>query len=403
MKIISGGVTAARGFKAAGTHCGIRKNHSKKDLALILSACEASAAGVYTTNLVKGAPVQVTRAHIAADGKLRAIVCNSGNANTCCADGIIKAERMCSIVAHRTGVAPSDVAVASTGVIGQPLPIEPIEEAMEGLVGQLTSDGSSDAALAIMTTDTVKKEIAVEFTLGGKTCRMGGIAKGSGMIHPNMATMLVFITTDAAVPSETLQKLLSADVKDTFNMVSVDGDTSTSDMVIVMANGMAENGPLSAQDETELAAALRAVTGYLCKMIASDGEGATKLLECRVSGAFTDADARIAAKAVIGSSLLKAAMFGADANWGRVLCAVGYSGANVDVDKVDVSFESKAGSVEVCRMGRGVEFSEEIAKQVLSEKEIAIVIGLNSGEGCATAWGCDLTYDYVRINGDYRT
>ncbi|MBE6937559.1 MAG: bifunctional glutamate N-acetyltransferase/amino-acid acetyltransferase ArgJ [Ruminococcaceae bacterium] len=403
MKIISGGVTAARGFKAAGTHCGIRKNHSKKDLALILSACEASAAGVYTTNLVKGAPVQVTRAHIAADGKLRAIVCNSGNANTCCADGIIKAERMCSIVAHRTGVAPSDVAVASTGVIGQPLPIEPIEEAMEGLVGQLTSDGSSDAALAIMTTDTVKKEIAVEFTLGGKTCRMGGIAKGSGMIHPNMATMLVFITTDAAVPSETLQKLLSADVKDTFNMVSVDGDTSTSDMVIVMANGMAENGPLSAQDETELAAALRAVTGYLCKMIASDGEGATKLLECRVSGAFTDADARIAAKSVIGSSLLKAAMFGADANWGRVLCAVGYSGANVDVDKVDVSFESKAGSVEVCRMGRGIEFSEEIAKQVLSEKEIAIVIGLNSGEGCATAWGCDLTYDYVRINGDYRT
>ncbi len=403
MKIISGGVTAARGFKAAGTHCGIRKNHSKKDLALILSACEASAAGVYTTNLVKGAPVQVTRAHIAADGKLRAIVCNSGNANTCCADGIIKAERMCSIVAHRTGVAPSDVAVASTGVIGQPLPIEPIEEAMEGLVGQLTSDGSSDAALAIMTTDTVKKEIAVEFTLGGKTCRMGGIAKGSGMIHPNMATMLVFITTDAAVPSETLQKLLSADVKDTFNMVSVDGDTSTSDMVIVMANGMAENGPLSAQDETELAAALRAVTGYLCKMIASDGEGATKLLECRVSGAFTDADARIAAKSVICSSLLKAAMFGADANWGRVLCAVGYSGANVDVDKVDVSFESKAGSVEVCRMGRGVEFSEEIAKQVLSEKEIAIVIGLNSGEGCATAWGCDLTYDYVRINGDYRT
>ena len=403
MKIISGGVTAARGFKAAGTHCGIRKNHSKKDLALILSACEASAAGVYTTNLVKGAPVQVTRAHIAADGKLRAIVCNSGNANTCCADGIIKAERMCSIVAHRTGVAPSDVAVASTGVIGQPLPIEPIEEAMEGLVGQLTSDGSSDAALAIMTTDTVKKEIAVEFTLGGKTCRMGGIAKGSGMIHPNMATMLVFITTDAAVPSETLQKLLSADVKDTFNMVSVDGDTSTSDMVIVMANGMAENGPLSAQDETELAAALRAVTGYLCKMIASDGEGATKLLECRVSGAFTDADARIAAKSVIGSSLLKAAMFGADANWGRVLCAVGYSGANVDVDKVDVSFESKAGSVEVCRMGRGDEFSEEIAKQVLSEKEIAIVIGLNSGEGCATAWGCDLTYDYVRINGDYRT
>ena len=403
MKIISGGVTAAKGFTAAGVHCGIRKNHSKKDLALIVSSREASAAGVYTTNLVKGAPVQVTMRHIREGGKLRAVICNSGNANTCCADGIEKAEMMCRLVSDRLGVSSDEIAVASTGVIGQTLPIEPIENAMDGLFAELSEDGSENAALAIMTTDTVKKEIAVEFSLGGKTCRMGGIAKGSGMIHPNMATMLVFITTDAAVPAETLQKILSADIRNTFNMVSVDGDTSTSDMVIVMANGMAENGALSAEDEAELTAALRAVTGYLCKMIASDGEGATKLLECRITGAYTEADARIAAKSVIGSSLLKAAMFGADANWGRVLCAVGYSGANVDVDKVDVSFESVAGSIEVCRMGRGVDFSEELAKKILSEKEIAIVIGLNSGEGSATAWGCDLTYDYVRINGDYRT
>ena len=403
MKIISGGVTAANGFTAAGVHCGIRRNHSKKDLALIASSCEANAAGVYTTNLVKGAPVQVTRKHICEGGKLRAVICNSGNANTCTSDGIEKAEMMCRLVSDRMGVSANEIAVASTGVIGQTLPIEPIEAAMDQLFSELSEEGSESAALAIMTTDTVKKEIAVEFTLGGKTCRMGGIAKGSGMIHPNMATMLVFITTDAAVPSATLQKILSADIKNTFNMVSVDGDTSTSDMVIVMANGMAGNGELSAEDEAEFTAALRAVTGYLCKMIAADGEGATKLLECRVSGAFTEADARIAAKSVIGSSLLKAAMFGADANWGRVLCAVGYSGANVDVDKVDVSFESAAGSIEVCRMGRGIDFSEEIAKKVLSEKEIAIVIGLNSGEGSATAWGCDLTYDYVRINGDYRT
>ncbi|MBQ1955827.1 MAG: bifunctional glutamate N-acetyltransferase/amino-acid acetyltransferase ArgJ [Clostridia bacterium] len=403
MKIISGGVTAAKGFSAAGVHCGIRKNHSKKDLALIVSSCEASAAGVYTTNLVKGAPVQVTRKHICEGGKLRAVICNSGNANTCTSDGIEKAEMMCRLVSDRLGVSSDEIAVASTGVIGQTLPIEPIENAMDVLFAELDEEGSENAALAIMTTDTVKKEIAVEFTLGGKVCRMGGIAKGSGMIHPNMATMLVFITTDAAVPSATLQKILSADIRNTFNMVSVDGDTSTSDMVIVMANGMAENGDLSAEDEAELTAALRAVTGYLCKMIAADGEGATKLLECRISGAFTEADARIAAKSVIGSSLLKAAMFGADANWGRVLCAVGYSGANVDVDKVDVSFESAAGTIEVCRAGRGIDFSEELAKKILSEKEIAIVIGLNSGEGSATAWGCDLTYDYVRINGDYRT
>ncbi|MBR6772694.1 MAG: bifunctional glutamate N-acetyltransferase/amino-acid acetyltransferase ArgJ [Clostridia bacterium] len=403
MKIISGGVTAAKGFTAAGVHCGIRKNHSKKDLALIVSSADAAAAGVYTTNLVKGAPVQVTSKHIREGGKLRAVICNSGNANTCTSDGIEKAEMMCRLVSDRLGVSSDEIAVASTGVIGQTLPIEPIENAMDGLFAELSEDGSENAALAIMTTDTVKKEIAVEFTLGGKTCRMGGIAKGSGMIHPNMATMLVFITTDAEVPSETLQRILSADIRNTFNMVSVDGDTSTSDMVIVLANGMAENGCLTAEDEAELTAALRAVTGYLCKMIAADGEGATKLLECRVSGAFTEADARIAAKSVIGSSLLKAAMFGADANWGRVLCAVGYSGANVDVDRVDVSFESAAGTIEVCRAGRGVDFSEELAKKILSEKEIAIVIGLNSGDGCATAWGCDLTYDYVRINGDYRT
>ena len=404
MNIIEGGVCAAKGFSAAGVHCGIRRNKRKRDLALIYSEVPASAAAVYTTNLVKGAPLEVTKNHI-SDGIAQAVICNSGNANTCNADGVEIAEKMSDLIAKSLAVRPCDVVVASTGVIGQRLDITPIAVGIPLLVSELaaTPEASVHAAEGIMTTDTVLKEIAVEFTVGGKTCRMGGIAKGSGMIHPNMATMLVFITTDAAVPSATLQKILSADIKNTFNMVSVDGDTSTSDMVIVMANGMAGNGELSAEDEAEFTAALRAVTGYLCKMIAADGEGATKLLECRVSGAFTEADARIAAKSFIGSSLLKAAMFGADANWGRVLCAVGYSGANVDVDKVDVSFESAAGSIEVCRMGRGIDFSEEIAKKVLSEKEIAIVIGLNSGEGSATAWGCDLTYDYVRINGDYRT
>ena len=404
MKMISGGVTAATGFKANGVHCGIRKNHAKKDLALIVSRTKASAAAVYTTNLVKGAPLLVTKANI-ADGKAQAIICNSGNANTCNANGIEIAEKMCELVSASTGIEPKDVVVASTGVIGQPLCIDPIANAMENLTAGLRENGGADAAQAIMTTDTVPKEVAVEFTLGGKVCRMGGIAKGSGMIHPNMATMLVFITTDAAISAEMLQKALSCDITKTFNMLSIDGDTSTNDMVIVLANGMAGNEEITSEgaDFTVFMEALNTLTIQLCRMIAGDGEGATKLLECIATGADTEEAAKIAAKSVICSSLLKAAMFGADANWGRVLCAIGYSGADVDVSKIGVSFRSAAGEIEVCRNGAGVPFSEEIAKEILLEKEIESLISLGDGSFGATAWGCDLTYDYVKINGDYRT
>ena len=404
MNIIQGGVCAATGFKANGVHCGIRKNHSKKDLALIVSEVPASAASVYTTNLVKGAPLTVTKNHI-ADGIAQAVICNSGNANTCNANGIEIAEAMCVLVEKATGVKASDVVVASTGVIGQPLNLEPIAGGMDALVAGLSVDGGEAAAEGIMTTDTVMKEIAVEFTAGGKICRIGGIAKGSGMIHPNMATMLVFITTDCAISPAMLQKALSGDISNTFNMVSVDGDTSTNDMVTVLANGMAGNKKITAEGEdfSAFMAALNTVTVDLCRKIAGDGEGATKLLECCVTGGRDEKNAKIVAKSVICSNLLKAAMFGADANWGRVLCAIGYSGAEVDVNKVAVSFESKAGRVDVCVDGAGIPFSEELAKQVLLEKEIDILVSLGDGDAAATAWGCDLTYDYVKINGDYRT
>ncbi len=404
MKLIEGGVCAAKGFTANGIHCGIRKNHSKRDLALILSAVPASAAAVYTTNLVKGAPLTVTKNHI-ANGIAQAVICNSGNANTCNANGIEIAEAMSDLVAGQLNIAASDVVVASTGVIGQPLSIDPIAAGMEELVNGLSADGGKAAAEAIMTTDTVMKEVAVEFEVGGKVSRIGGIAKGSGMIHPNMATMLVFLTTDCAIAPDMLQKALSGDIANTFNMVSVDGDTSTNDMVTVLANGLAGNETITAEGEdfTTFMKALNTVTIALCRKIAGDGEGATKLLECKVTGAGDLATAKTVAKSVICSSLLKAAMFGADANWGRVLCAIGYSGAAVDVDKVDVSFRSKAGTVDVCKNGAGIPFSEEIAKQVLLEKEIEILVELNSGEIASTAWGCDLTYDYVKINGDYRT
>ena len=404
MKIIQGGVCAATGFKANGIHCGIRRNHSKKDLALIVSDVPASAASVYTTNLVKGAPLTVTKNNI-ADGIAQAVICNSGNANTCNANGIEIAEAMCELVAKATGVKATDVVVASTGVIGQPLNLEPIANGMDELVAGLSTEGGEAAAVGIMTTDTVKKEIAVEFTVGGKVCHIGGIAKGSGMIHPNMATMLVFITTDCAIAPNMLQKALSGDITNTFNMVSVDGDTSTNDMVTVLANGLAGNEEITAEGEdfTTFMQALNTVTVDLCRKIAGDGEGATKLLECRVTGGKDEKNAKIVAKSVICSSLLKAAMFGADANWGRVLCAIGYSGADVDVNKVAVSFESKGGRIDVCVNGAGIPFSEETAKQVLLEKEIDIIITLGDGEASATAWGCDLTYDYVKINGDYRT
>jgi len=404
MKHIDGGVCAATGFTAGGIHCGIRKNRSKKDLALIVSAAPAATAAVYTQNLVKGAPLTVTKDHI-ADGYARAIICNSGNANTCNADGIAVAEKMSALAADALGIAPTDVVVASTGVIGQPLDITPIQNGISALVDSLSDNGSDAAAEGIMTTDTVKKEVAVEFIVGGKTCRMGGIAKGSGMIHPHMATMLVFITTDCAIAPAMLQKALSSDITNTFNMISVDGDTSTNDMVTVLANGMAGNDEITAEGEDYAAfmEALNTVTVALCRRIAADGEGATKLLECIVSGAADADTAKTVAKSVICSSLLKAAMFGADANWGRVLCAIGYSGAKVDVNKVDVAFRSAKGTVPVCRSGAGIPFSEEIAKEILLEKNIDILIELNSGDATATAWGCDLTYDYVKINGDYRT
>lgn len=404
MKQIEGGVCAAAGFKAAGVHCGIRKNQTKRDLGLIVSDCKASAAAVYTTNLVKGAPLLVTKEHL-ADGTAQAILCNSGNANTCNADGPQIANAMCQLAADQLGLAPEDVAIASTGVIGQPLNLEVIQAGMAPLAADLAYHNSLHAATAIMTTDTIPKEVAVEFELDGKVCHLGGIAKGSGMIHPNMATMLVFLTTDAAISSELLQKALSTDVQSTFNMVSVDGDTSTNDMVIVLANGMAGNTLITqgGEDFAVFMKALNTVTMQLCKMLAGDGEGATHLLECKVSGAADLATARTVAKSVICSSLVKAAIFGADANWGRILCAIGYSGADVNVQAVDVAFVSKSGCIEVCKAGAGIPFSEEKAKQILLEHEIEIQVELNSGSAESTAWGCDLTYDYVKINGDYRT
>ena len=404
MKIIQGGVCAAKGFKANGVHCGIRKNRTKKDLALIVSQVPAAAAAVYTTNLVKGAPLTVTKQNI-ADGIAQAVICNSGNANTCNANGIEIAQGMCALVQQYTGIDAKNVVVASTGVIGQPLDLTPIAAGMAELASGVSEEGGAGAAEAIMTTDTVAKEIAVEFTVGGKVCRMGGIAKGSGMIHPNMATMLVFITTDCAISPEMLNKALSSDIANTFNMLSIDGDTSTNDMVSVLANGLAGNPEITAEGEdfSVFMQALNTINVYLCRKIAGDGEGATKLLECIVTGADDQENAKIVAKSVICSSLLKAAMFGADANWGRVLCAIGYSGAKVDVTKIDVSFCSAKGQILVCKDGAGVPFSEEVAKEILLEKDIEILISLGDGSFGASAWGCDLTYDYVKINGDYRT
>ena len=404
MKFISGGVCAAKGFCANGIHCGIRKNRTKRDLYLIMCDVPATAAAVYTTNLVKGAPLVVTKKHL-ENNTAQAIICNSGNANTCNANGIEIAEKMCNALSTKIGINPNDIVVASTGVIGQPLDIAPIVNGIPSLVDGLSKDGGECAAEGIMTTDTIKKEVAVEFQIGEKICRMGGIAKGSGMIHPNMATMLVFITTDVKISGEMLQKALRSDITNTFNMLSIDGDTSTNDMVVVLANGLADNKEITADNEdyAVFMKALNTLTVGLCRLIAADGEGATKLLECKVSGADTLKNAKTVAKSVVCSSLLKAAMFGADANWGRVLCAIGYSGANVDVNKVGVYFKSKKGTIEVCKNGAGVDFSEEKAKEILLEKEIEILVTLDSGDYCSTAWGCDLTYDYVKINGDYRT
>ena len=400
--IIEGGVTAAKGFQASGIHCGIRKNRSKADLALIYSDVPCAAAAVYTQNLVKGAPIAVTKRNI-ANGMARAVICNSGNANTCNADGEEKAQKMCDLIAAELHIDPSDVIVASTGVIGQVLPIEPIANSVKTLAEALSTTGSNDAAKAIMTTDTVEKEYALEVELDGKTVTIGGITKGSGMIHPNMATMLGFLTTDASITL--LNEALHTAIEDTFNMVSVDGDTSTNDMVSVMASGLAENQTITEKnhDYKLFTQALTEVCAVLSRKIAKDGEGATRLLECAVTGAKTKEDARTVAKSVICSNLLKCAIFGADANWGRVLCAIGYSGANVDINGVDVAFESKQGRIEVCKNGAGLPFDEDIAKKILLEDDIVVAVTLHEGSECATAYGCDLTYDYVKINGDYRT
>ena len=404
MKMIEGGVTAAQGFVAGGIHCGVRKNKSKPDLAMIYSEAPCAAAAVYTQNLVKGAPILVTQKNI-ADGTAKAVICNSGNANTCNADGEEKAQAMCDLTAQALGIAPQDVVVASTGVIGQVLPIEPIAAGVPELVKALSADGSHAAATAIMTTDTIAKEAAAEVEIGGKTVKVGGISKGSGMIHPNMATMLCFVTTDCAISPAMLDKAIHQVTEKTFNMISVDGDTSTNDTFAILANGAAGNPEITAPgpDYDAFAEALEAVCRQLSKLMAGDGEGATKLLVCRVDGAMDLSMARTVSKSVICSTLFKAAMFGADANWGRVLCAIGYSGAAVDVNKIDVSFRSAKGQVDVCQNGAGVPFSEEEASQVLSEHEIEILVHLHLGEASAEAYGCDLTYDYVKINGDYRT
>ena len=404
IKFTDGGVTAPKGFTANGIHCGIRKSKDKKDLALIFCEKECDTAAVYTQNLVCGAPITVTKNNI-SDGKARAVVCNSGIANTCNADGIEKAEGMCEIAANALGISKSDIIVASTGVIGQPLDLEPVKNGINELVSGLNKNGSDSAANAIMTTDTVKKEFACEFTLGGKPCHIGAISKGSGMIHPNMATMLAFITTDANISSEMLKASLLEVVADSFNMLSVDGDTSTNDTVAILASGLCENERITEKndDYRTFTLALSSICEKLVKLMAKDGEGATKLVECVVTGASDVKTAKTCAKAVICSSLVKAAMFGSDANWGRILCALGYSGVDIDVHRVDVKFSSDGGEIEVCKDGSGIDFSEELAKKVLSCDEVYILVDLKSGASCATAYGCDLTYDYVKINGDYRT
>ena len=405
-QVIQGGVCAAKGFKANGLNCGLNPNKEKYDLGMVVSDTICDAAAVYTTNKVKGAPILVTKANLeATGGKAKAVIVNSKNANTCNFDGVEKAQKMCQLAADVLGIAPEEVIVASTGVIGQILPIEPIANHIEELAEGLCYDGNQKAAYAIMTTDTVMKEYAVRFTIDGKECTIGGMAKGSGMIHPNMATTLNFITTDVAISPELLQKSLKDIVKVTYNCLSVDGDTSTNDMVSVMANGVAENARIDAEDENYaiFSAALYEVLMNLTKMLAKDGEGATKMLECTCAGAPDLDTAIIVAKSVIRSPLFKCAMFGEDANWGRVLCAIGYAEAEFDINKVDVALASEKGSMNVCKNGAGVEFSEEFAKVVLSADEIYININLNQGDTTAKAWGCDLTYDYVKINGDYRS
>ena len=407
MKQIPGGVTAPKGFRAWGVHCGVKsKKADKKDLALILSDQECAAAAVYTMNRVKAAPLYVTMEHL-EDGTAWGVAANSGNANACCPMSHEYAEEMARLAARATGRAPADFVVASTGVIGQTLNIAAIRAGMPEAAAGLTAgpEGSDAAARAIMTTDTVKKELALACSIGGRTVTLGAIAKGSGMIHPNMGTMLCFVTTDCAITREMLSEALREVVPRTFNRVTVDGDTSTNDMCLALANGMAGNPLIEWKDEDYSAflAALEELCRQLARSIAGDGEGASKLVTCRMTGARSEESAERLAKAVVGSSLVKAAMFGSDANWGRVLCAMGYSKAPFRPEHVDVTFQSQAGSVPVCRQGDGLPFDEDAAKRILSEKEVVILVDLHEGDEAAECWGCDLTYDYVKINGDYRT
>ncbi len=401
---IQGGVCAPKGFKAGGVHCGIRKNKTKKDLALILSEAECSTAATYTTNKVKGAPLVVSKENL-KNGKSRAVICNSGNANTCCPNGEWLAKEVCRLTGEALSIDPTDVIVSSTGVIGQEMEIEPFEKGIPEVVAALKENGSEDAAEGIMTTDTIKKEIAIEFSIGGKVCRIGAIAKGSGMINPNMATMLCFITSDVNITPKMLQKALSDVVSATFNQVSVDGDTSTNDSVFVMANGLSENKLIESEngDYAAFCSALLKVCTQMSRLIAKDGEGATKLIECTVCGAPDLKTARKVSKSVISSSLFKAAMFGADANWGRILCAIGYTEGDFDISKTEVAISSQYGEITVCKDAKHNPYSEDEAAEILKADEITIFADLKQGNSKATAWGCDLTYDYVKINGDYRT
>lgn len=414
-KIIDEGVCAPKGFKANGVYCGIKKSANaeqnlnsphKNDLGMIVSDEICTCAAVYTTNKVKGAPILVTKSNLEkTSNHAKAVIVNSKNANTCNADGVEKASRMCELAAEALGIDDCQVVVASTGVIGQILPIEPIEKGIKPLVDGLSYTGNEEAATAIMTTDTIKKEYAVEFSVNGKTCRVGGMAKGSGMIHPNMATTLNFITSDVNISAKMLQVALDDIVKVTYNCLSIDGDTSTNDMVSVMANGLAGNDEIISEGEefSSFKTALYEVMMNLTKMLAKDGEGASKMIECECKGCADKDTAITVAKSVVGSTLFKCAVFGEDANWGRILCAVGYAPAEFDINKVDVDIKSEFGEIAVCRNGAGVDFSEEKAAEVLKSDEIYVIIDLNAGESSAKAWGCDLTYDYVKINGDYRT
>lgn len=411
MNIITGGVTAPKGFKAAGLHCGVKDNFTtpqpdKKDLAMVLSSVPCAAAGTYTRNVVKADPVILTMKHL-ADHKAQGVILDSGNANACAPKGMENAVRMANAAAAATGLQPEDFAVCSTGIIGVELNIDAIEKGIPPLVAALSDSeqASSDAAGAIMTTDLRQKEIAVETTVGGKTVKIGAIAKGSGMIHPNMGTMLCVVTTDCAIDPELLQTTLRSIVSKTFNRVTVDGDTSTNDTCVVLANGLAENTPITGPgaDYDAFCAALRHVCEYEAKMIAADGEGASHLITCTVTGAETEDKAEFMAKAVVRSPLVKCAIYGADANWGRVLCAIGYSGAQFDPKAVEVKFQSQAGELLVCSGGQGVAFDEDLAKKVLSEEEVVILVTMTEGEASCSCWGCDLTYDYVKINGDYRS